>query len=307
LSLLDQVTIHELIHSFTLNDSIRAFLCNDELDAEDQPDQVYFSNATQQEVAMVANMEAQQVADNELQYLLTVIPNHEGWTYGCIADPTGGRSKIASVVRQRDKVSIPLDNVWQTDRTLRDGREPLYENMLHFVGLLPVDGETYLLTFEPAPDVELAVESYEGVAADIPMLTTPLQRLTVCFNKPVSEETFTTDDITLTCQGKHLQTNGITITKTDDTRYQLDISALTLADGYYVLAVQTAGITDTEGFNGRVGKQTAWIQFTGAGIETLTVPDTSGRKSRVYNLGGQRVQGLGRGILVVKGKKYFVK
>ncbi len=248
-----------------------------------------------------------QVADHELHYLLTVIPNHEGWTYGYIADPTGGRSKIASVVRQRDKVNIPLDQVWQTDRTLRDGREPLYENMLHFVGLLPVDGETYLLTFEPAPDVELAVEGYEGVAADIPLLTTPLQRLTVSFNKPVSEETFTTDDITLTCQGKHLQTNGITITKEDDTRYQLDISALTLADGYYVLTVQTAGITDTEGFNGRVGKQAAWIQFTGAGIETLTVPDTSGRKGRVYNLGGQRVQGLGRGILVVKGKKYFVK
>jgi len=307
LSLLDQVTIHELIHSFSLNDSTRAFLCNDELDAEDQPDQIYFSNATQQEVAMVANMEVRQVADHELQYLLTVIPNHEGWTYGYIADPTDGRSKIASVVRQRDKVSIPLDNVWQTDRTLRDGREPLYENMLHFVGLLPVDGETYLLTFEPAPDVELAVESYEGVASDIPLITTPLQRLTVCFNKPISEETFTTDDITLTCQGKNLKTDGISITKTDDAKYLLDISALTLADGYYVLTVQTAGITDAEGFNGRVGKQAAWIQFTGADIKLVTAPEGQGRKGRVYNLSGQRVQGIGRGILVVKGKKYFVK
>jgi hypothetical protein len=318
LSLLDQVTIHELIRGFTpLNAQFsnaqftpRAFLCNDELDAEDTPDQIYFSDATQQEVNVAANMETHKVvgsevdaADHPLQYMLTVIPGKEGWTYGYIEDPTDGRSKIASIVRQSDNVQLPLDNVWQTDRTLRDGREPLYENMLHFVGEVPVDGETYLITFEPAPEVVLAVEGYEGVAADIPLITVPLKRLTVYFNKPILEESFTTADITLTCQGKHLQTDSIAITKLDDMRYRLDISKLTAADGYYILTVQTAGITDTEGFKGRVGKQVAWIQFTGTGIGDVAAPRGEGREGRTYDLRGLPVVGKGRGIMVVKGKK----
>ena len=328
LSLLDQVTIHELIHGFTppvnyqlsiINSQLgRAFLCNDVLDPDDMPDQVYFSNATQQEVNMAANMETHKVvgsdaddADTPLQYTLTVIPDKEGWTYGYVEDPTEGRNKLASVVRQSDKAVIPLDNVWQTDRTLRDGHEPRYEDLLHFIGEVPVDGETYLLTFEPAPDVVLAVESYEGVADDIPLITTPLQTLTVCFNKPIDDATFTTADITLTCQGKHLKTDSITITKKDETKYRLDISKLTLADGYYVLTVQTAGITDNEGFQGRVGKQAAWIQFTGTGIDVMPIADESlwrraVKDGRVYDLGGRRIPVPGKGIILVKGKKIIV-
>jgi hypothetical protein len=267
---------------------------------------------------MAANMETHKVrgtalddAGNPLQYTLTVIPDKEGWTYGFVEDPTEGRNKLASIVRQSDKAVIPLDNVWQTDRTLRDGHEPRYEDLLHFVGEVPVDGETYLLTFEPAPDVLLAVESYEGVADDIPLVTTPIKSLIVCFNKPIDDATFTTADITLTCQGKHLKTDSITITKKDDTKYRLDISKLTLADGYYVLTVQTAGITDAEGFNGRVGKQAAWIQFTGTGIDVMPIADESlwrkGVKNvRTYDLGGRRIPMSGKGIIVVKGKKYVV-
>ena len=322
LSLLDQVTIHELIHGFTVNTQhpspntpLRAFLCNDVLDPDDMPDQVYFSNATQQEVNMAANMETHKVvgsalddAGNPLQYTLTVLPTEQGWTYGFVEDPTEGRNKLASIVRQSDKAVIPLDNMWQTDRTLRDGHEPRYEDLLHFVGEVPVEGETYLLTFEPAPELTLAVESYEGVADDIPLVTAPIKSLTVCFNKPIDDATFTTADITLTCQGKHLKTDSITITKKGDTKYRLDISKLTLADGYYVLTVQTASITDAEGFNGRVGKQAAWIQFTGTGVDVMPIADESlWRKGvKTYDLGGRRIPMSGKGIIVVKGKKYVV-
>ena len=45
---------------------------------------------------------------------------------------------------------------------------------------------------------------------------------------------------------------------------------MTGGDGYYVLTVQTAGITDAEGFQGAVGKQATWIQFTGGKI-TLAI------------------------------------
>ena len=313
LSILDQVTIHELIHGFTplnVQSSMlnvqRAFLCNDELDPDDQPDQVYFSNATQQHVRMAADMQTAKVKeDNELQYTLTVLPTEQGWTYGIVEDPTEGRNRLASVMRMSDKVMLPLDNVWQTDRTLRDGHEPRYEDLLHFIGEVPVDGETYLLTFEPAPDVVLAVEGYEGVAEEISVVTTPVQSLVVRFNKPIDAATFTTADVTLTCQGKHLKTDAIAISKVDDSKFTLDISKLTLSDGYYVLTVQTANITDAEGFNGRVGKQAAWIQLMGTGI--VSMPRGEGREGRTYDLKGLPIAGKGRGILVVKGKKVIIK
>ena len=307
LSILDQVTIHELIHGFTFNEKVRGFLCNDELDPDDQPDQVYFSNATQQNVRMAADIQTAKVMDNELQYTLTVLPTEQGWTYGIVGDPTEGRNRLASVMRMSDKVMLPLDNVWQTDRTLRDGHEPRYEDMLHFIGEVPVDGETYLLTFEQAPDVVLAVEGYEGVAEEISVVTTPVQSLVVCFNKSIDDATFTTADITLTCQGKHLNVEPVIISKIEDTKFTLDISKLTLSDGYYVLTVQTADITDTEGFNGRVGKQAAWIQFTGTSIGTATIHRGEGREGRIYDLKGLPIAGKGRGILVVKGKKVIIK
>lgn len=305
LSILDQVTIHELIHGFTFNEKVRGFLCNDELDPDDQPDQVYFSNATQQNVRIAADIQTAKVMDNELQYTLTVLPTEQGWTYGIVGDPTEGRNRLASVMRMSDKVMLPLDNVWQTDRTLRDGHEPRYEDMLHFIGEVPVDGETYLLTFEPAPDVVLAVEGYEGVAEEISVVTTPVQSLVVRFNKSIDDATFTTADITLTCQGKHLNVEPVIISKIEDTKFTLDISKLTLSDGYYVLTVQTADITDTEGFNGRVGKQAAWIQFTGTGI--VNMPRGEGHEGRIYDLKGLPIAGKGRGILVVKGKKVIIK
>ena len=190
---------------------------------------------------------------------------------------------------------------------VRDGHEPRYEDMLHFIGEVPVDGETYLLTFEQAPDVVLAVEGYEGVAEEISVVTTPVQSLVVCFNKSIDDATFTTADITLTCQGKHLNVEPVIISKIDDTKFTLDISKLTLSDGYYVLTVQTADITDTEGFNGRVGKQAAWIQFTGTSIGTATIHRGEGREGRIYDLKGLPIAGKGRGILVVKGKKVIIK
>ena len=72
-----------------------------------------------------------------------------------------------------------------------------------------------------------------------------------------------------------------------------------------MLTVQTADITDAEGFNGRVGKQAAWIQLTGTGIATM--PRGEGREGRIYDLKGLPIAGKGRGIMVVKGKKVIIK
>ncbi|MBQ5509702.1 MAG: InlB B-repeat-containing protein, partial [Prevotella sp.] len=260
LSLLDQVTIHELIHGFTPTDKGgRAFLVNDISDIDDLPDQVYFTDATQEDVSIAVNAVATKQSDTE--YTLEIVPLKGGWNYGNVLDPTVGRQKLIKVVRQRDNKELPLDNVWQTDRTLIDGKDWHYENRLHFVGDMVAVGETYLLTFEPKPDVELEVERFDGVPAEGTLSLQRITEVTVTFNKAIDANSFTTSDLALACQGTPLDASKIAITKVDDRTFKLSFTALSTQNGYYVLTVQTAEITDADGFRGATGKQATWIQF----------------------------------------------
>ena len=279
LSLLDTVRVHELIHGFTTDDvtgnRIRGFLVNDMPDAEDKPDIIHFTNAMQEGVAM-SSATISRISDTE--YLLKVTAGGPDWNYGSVIDPTLGRQKIVRVVRQSDGKTIYADNVWATDRTLIDGADWLYENRLHYVVEMTGMTDNYLISFEPKPDLELAVESFEGLPAAGVYNSEPVTQLIVNFNKPVDATTFTTEDITLTCEGKPLDASLIGITPLSDTSFELDLSQVTYANGYYVLTVQTAGIKDTEGFNGSTGKQATWTQYMSgvAHLEVLVDPDGAG-------------------------------
>ena len=288
LSLLDTVSIHEMIHGFTVkNDgekSLRGYLVNGIADTDDMPDMLYFTDATQQGVYLVKE-QPQITRRSDTEYVLTVKADNAGWNYGSVFDPTNGKQKLVKVVRG-DGTEVNVDNVWQTDRTLRDGRDWLYENRLHFVGNMSAEGETFYLTFEPKPELELAVESYAGVPEENTVLKEQLTAVTVKFNKPIKADSFTTDDITLNCQGEPQDVTKIVIEKVNEQEYKLTLNEITLQDGYYVLIVQTAAIEDTEGFNGAIGKQVSWIQFvdgtvalkvTASPVEGGTVTPTSGR------------------------------
>lgn len=261
LSLLDTVTIHEMIHGFTVknveNKPLRGYLVNDIVDADDLPDIVYFTDAQKQELFIVSSAEISRI--NNIEYLLKVKPSQTGWNYGSILDPTYGKQKLVKVIRA-DGMEVNLDNVWQTDRTLRDGKDWLYENQLHFVGNMSAEGETFYLTFEPRSEVELEVASINGVPEEGKVLKEPLKSVTVIFNKAIDAQTFTREDISLICQGVHVEA-PIAITAKSDTQFELNLSNATDDNGYYVLTVQTAGITDTDGFKGAVGKSASWIQY----------------------------------------------
>lgn len=157
LSLLDQVNIHELIHGFTPTAGGRGFLVNDIVDAEDMPDFVYFTDATQENVSIATNATIIQQGDG---YLLTVMPTQAGWNYGSLMDPTNGKQQIMSITRMSDGKEIPLDNVWRTDRTLRDGKDPIVENRLHFVGNILSNSESYLLSFTPREEASNVVTGH---------------------------------------------------------------------------------------------------------------------------------------------------
>ncbi len=267
LSLIDTVRVHELIHGFTAGmkgeKPLRGFLVNDLPDADDLPDIIHFTNATQASVA-VSTAIVTQVSDTE--YLLTVTSGAPGWNYGNVPDPTAGKQRLMTVIRQSDDTVIYSDNVWTTDRTLRDGHEPLYENLLHYVVDMTGVTENYLITFEPKPDTELKVESFGGLPAEGAILSEPLTRLTVVFNKPVQVSTFTVDDIKLSCDGKPVDLSSVTIHSLSDETFELDLTTATIGNGFYVLTVQTANILDQEGYNGSNGYEATWTQIAGGQI-----------------------------------------
>ena len=90
--------------------------------------------------------------------------------------------------------------------------------------------------------------------------------VTVVFSKPIDPATFTVDDLTLMKQGAYLNDlSALTITPVDDSGMRFTIGNLSaLCGGYgrYELTVQCAGIADTVGQLGSVGKSVSWTCAT---------------------------------------------
>lgn len=278
LSLVSDVTIHELIRSMMALSAdsmpITGFLANDLADAEDLPDMLYVSDGSQKEVSIASGASWNPTGNNT--FVLTVNTQKPGWHYGVLSDPGNGRQTLKSVVRMRDQASMSLRNFWQTDRTLRDGRDPLYENRLHFVDLMTQATETYLLTFEPRRELVLQVVSMDSIPTDISK--TPVTQLKVAFNKPVDVSTFTAADMKLTCQGKPLDVSQILISTVSDSVFNLVLTPLTTGNGYYVMSVQASDIMDMDGYKGENGKSAGWNQYLGGDVQMtlLVTPANSG-------------------------------
>lgn len=265
LSLLGDVTIHELIRSVDLGADpgtgvmAKGFLVNDEVDADDTPDMIYLTDGSTSPVAGASEMTMERVDDTTWRVTLTA--GEAGWAYGSTADLTAGRCDIVSVTRDSDSKAIAPRNLWATYVTLRDGRDPLYEYRLHMADDMPSQSETYTVVIAPRAETELAVEKIEGIPADNLVAREPITELTVTFNKPVMASTFTADDITLTRQGEAMSAGGITVAQVDDRTFTLGLGEFTAGNGYYTLTVTTEGIYGTDNFPGRDGRMAGWTQF----------------------------------------------
>ena len=282
LSLLNDVTIHELIRSIDVtkgDKTLKGFMTNDIVDADDTPDMLYLSDGEIEKVNVVASSSITKTSDTE--YTLTITPSEEGWNYGNLSDPTYGVSALKSVTRASDGKQISLRNFWQTDRTLRDGKDPLYENRIHFADQFDgKNAESYILTFEATPSLMLEVASIEGAPAEDEVATQPVNTLKVMFNKYIDPATFTSEDIQINVQGKEQDSQLVKISTEDNKNFVLDLTQLNASagNGYYTLTVQTSGITDSEGFAGKTGKTASWTQFINSQVKLLTsvYPENAG-------------------------------
>ncbi len=287
LTLLDQVAIHEMIHQVTIpgveattDGSVApeniAFLVNDEEDYNDAPDQLYTMDGEKQPVSEVNDIRWTKVSDT--RYTLRALPKAAGWAYGRTTDPTGGTQAIVGVRRLSSDEALPTENFWQTDRTLVDMMEPIYENLIHFADDMPLAGETYIIDFEPKPVNPLKLTAFSGIPESDAYTRTPVSEVTMAFDRAINESTFTIEDIELTRQGEPIDISELTLVKVNEQAFSIDLSSVTTMDGYYRLTVQMAGITDADGVPGADGRQIGWIQIEDgkANLTMIVEPEGAG-------------------------------
>ncbi len=265
LSLISGATMHELIKSIRVydgvEDNVNDFLVNEVQDSKEMPDAIYLSNGGVLDVYPASGMTtAGNVTAPAFEVELTVVPSHIGWNYSKKSDPGNGNFRVMSVTRD-DGQQIPLDNVWQTHVTLPDGEDPVYENMLHFTDIFKsLDAVKYKIRYAPKDQAVPYVVSIDSVPTEF--VTQPLTSVTVVFNKAIDPATFDYHDMTLRVQGgNNLMDSTVNVSQINPTTYKVDFAAKTLADGYYVLNIQTTEISDVAGIFGETGKQVSWTQF----------------------------------------------
>ena len=265
LSLISGAKLHELIRSIDvyagIEDGIHDFLVNEVQDAKETPDAIYLSNGGVLDVYPAAAMSALgSVSAPLFETEVLVTPSQIGWNYSKISDPANGLYKVVSVTRE-DGQEIPVSNVWQTHVTLPDGKEPVYENMLHLTDVFNAIGPVkYKLKFVAKDQAVPQIVSIDTIPEKF--VTKPVSSLTVVFSKPIDPATFTFEDMTLRVQGgANLMDASVSITKIDPVTFRINFGTKTLTDGFYVLNIQTAQISDLTGTYGEFGKQVSWTQF----------------------------------------------
>lgn len=185
------------------------------------------------------------------------------WFYTKVTNPAGKYSKILSIKDETNNRPLDPANFWTSDYTMKDGIDPLLDYRLHIADIVSGKGtNTYIVEYEPIPEVRLDVESIKTVPGDEQIAEVPIEELTVTFNKDIDPATFTRDDIVVRYEGKTLN-NELPISAQDETTkrvFKLNTSSLN-ENGYYVLQVKTDNITDTEGYQGAEGKMVRWMLF----------------------------------------------
>ena len=264
LSLISGATLHELIRSirvYSVEDNINDFLVNEVQDGKEFPDVIYLSSGGVLDVyPAVSQSTSGNIASAGHEIELQVTPDEIGWNYIKFSDPGNGNYKLASVTREDGQI-IPLDNVWQTFVTLPDGKEPVYENMMHFIdAFAATTTQKYILKFTPKDQTYPEIDHFENVPTAA--VTDPVTSVRVVFKNPIDPSTFNYEDIVLRIQaGADVIDNTVTVTEVNATTFDIDLTSKSIESGYYALTVQAAEISNLIGSKGLSGKQANWTQF----------------------------------------------
>lgn len=185
--------------------------------------------------------------------------------------------KLLSVNEDTD---LDTRKVWQTDRTLRDGKDPKYEYLIHVVDYFedgPVTKATssgsFRLVFEERPKTTLAIESITGLPEEDQVATSPVGTITIKFNKAVLSDALIPSMVELYYQGEKVDTKGLQFKQQQQNTYTLDLSTLTKQNGVYTLTILTSKIKDSEGFTGEGDFSVVWNQVASGKVSLTALAD----------------------------------
>ncbi|SEI40249.1 hypothetical protein SAMN05216327_101266 [Dyadobacter sp. SG02] len=288
LSLVQGVKLHELTKSIRLygtsDDGINDFLVNDIFDVNDLPDIIYFSQGrrTAKVVPAASGSFDAAVSPPTFTNTLSVIPFDTGFNYIMLEDPGQRRYELESVTRS-DGQPIPLDNAWLTFVTLPVAGSPVYENKFHLVDYFASNGATtYTVRWKPVNTDIPRVDSISGAPSQVSAVQ--ISKLRIHFNKAIDPASFNYEDLNLTLQGgPNIVTSGVTVTPVNATSFEVDLSAVTIGNGFYNFTVQAAGITDVFGTPGQTGKQVTWSQFLDVPIVQAFQGISASRKASSFS------------------------
>ena len=151
LSLLDKVTVHELIHSINTkigDKTYRAWVVNDEADTYDLPDRIYFSNGTDAAVHSLPDAAEMEVI-SETQCRVTVNAVTREWIYSKVDNLMNKDYRISRITNSRTGEELDPENFWTTRYVMLDGKDPEERPQLHIVDIASGPGEmSYVIEFD---------------------------------------------------------------------------------------------------------------------------------------------------------------
>lgn len=151
LSLLDNVTIHELIHSINtkIGDKVyRAWVTNDEADSYDLPDHIYFSNGSDEFVHPMPDAAKIEILSDK-QCKITVDAVTQEWIYTNVENPMNDSLAISKITNANTGEELDAKNFWTTQYTMIDGKDSVEEHKLHIVDFASGTGEiSYIIDFD---------------------------------------------------------------------------------------------------------------------------------------------------------------
>ena len=170
LSLIDEVTIHEMIHLVqapgAFEDGRPDFLVNDVHDPDNLPDTIYLSGGTTGRVEVVrqAAHDGPPAIGNLVVHLTAAAPM--AWVYFRVPEPSDGQFVLTRVVRSDNTEIYFGTNVWTTDRVfIGQGQRPIYTNLLHLLDYDSTGSYTLYYQPRPAPDTTAPASSVAALPA----------------------------------------------------------------------------------------------------------------------------------------------
>ena len=307
LSLIKDVAIHELIHTVNAGGDqdptvdMPDFLVNDVPDGHDDPDTLYLSDGSVENVSLVtAGTFDGGVSLSDLTVNLTV-DLAAGWNYIRLEDPSQFEYELAGV--NSGAATLKSENFWQTDRTfIGGGLRPLMEDNVHLLVFADESGSySYNLEFESR---DQTAPSLQGASLPADVTDEDVDEIILEFDEPVDlsdadlsllrDQEEATPDPATAGKSSAAKTNsvipltkqGLGLERIDDTHYRVvGLSSLTGQAGDYRLLLDLSNVQDASGNYSDETTEFTWTRVDEAPIvKSIEGLDTALRNTPVGDL-----------------------